>query len=177
MLNQWANLLNQTLTRLKTNSPLRVAVIGIGHELLGDDAAGITIVRRLIPRLNGINHLFILDGGLAPENQTGMLRRFAPNLVLLVDAAQMGEIPGTIHWLSSQNISGLSASTHTLPLDIIAQYIQTELNCEVWFIGIQPVQMTMDTELSPAVKQSVSNIVEVLADSLGHLNTIPNGDN
>lgn len=177
MSNQWANLLNQTLARLKTNSPLRVAVIGIGHELLGDDAAGITIVRRLIPRLNGINHLLILDGGVAPENQTGTLRRFVPNLVLLIDAAQMDETSGVIRWLSSQNISGLSASTHTLPLDVIAQYLQSELDCEVWLIGIQPAQMIIGAELSPTVKQSISDIVEVLADSLRRLNTIPNGAN
>ena len=41
-----------------------------------------------------------MEAGPAPENFTGPLRRFRPDLVLLVDAAQMDAEPGTIGWLT-----------------------------------------------------------------------------
>ena len=37
-----------------------------------------------------------LSAGAAPENCTGLLRRFRPDLVLLVDAAEMGEAAGAV---------------------------------------------------------------------------------
>ncbi|MBZ0281610.1 MAG: hydrogenase 3 maturation endopeptidase HyCI [Anaerolineae bacterium] len=168
MSSDWSNLLKHTLLELKTSKP-RVAIMGIGHELCGDDAAGVMVARALKPVFIHHQDILIIEGGHAPENQTGLLRRFAPDLVLLVDAAQMGESCGMVRWLGWQETSGLSASTHTLPLYVIAQYLHTELGCEVALLGIQPAQMTICTGLSPSVKQSVDKIVQSVKMTLRHL--------
>ncbi len=168
MSSNWTNLLNQALIRLKTTKPPRVAVMGIGHELLGDDAAGVIVARALKPALVHQPDVLIIDGGNAPENQTGTLRHFSPDLVLLIDAAQMGELRGVVRWLAWQEICGLSASTHTMPLDIIAQYLHAELGCEVALIGIQPAQMAIGAGLSWAVKQTVDEMVQSVKMTLKH---------
>ncbi len=173
MSSDWSNLLNQALPRPGTNKPPRVAVMGVGHELLGDDAAGVMVARALKPALVHQQDVLIIDGGQSPENQTGNLRRFSPDLVLLIDAAQMGESGGMVRWLVWQEICGLSASTHTMPLYIIAQYLHAELGCEVALIGIQPAQMVIGAGLSRAVKQSVDEIVQSVKMILKHLHTSP----
>ena len=170
----WSDSLNQKLTSLsKPDRALRVAIVGIGHELRGDDAAGINVARALQSTVGAIRPgtvrqdkcelpLLIIDAGAAPENFTGQLRRFDPDLVLLIDAAQLDEAPGTIRWLDWQETSGLSASTHTLPPHVLAEYLVNELDCEVALIGIQPQGNEFDAPLSPPVQQAVDEIVRTL---------------
>jgi hydrogenase 3 maturation protease len=162
----WSNSLKQALSRLKSHKLARVAIVGIGHELRGDDAAGVMAARALQQALLHQQDFFVIEGGHAPENQTGKLRQFAPDLVLLIDAAQMGESTGMVRWLAWQEISGLSASTHAMPLYILAEYLNAELGCEVALIGIQTAQMGIGAALSPTVKQSVKEIVKSITKVL-----------
>jgi hydrogenase 3 maturation protease len=81
---------------------LRIAILGIGNELNGDDAAGLWCARsfaalaRCGERFGNKERVLIIEAGPSPESFGGPLRRFAPDLVLLVDAAEMGERLGTI---------------------------------------------------------------------------------
>lgn len=160
----WQARLRQAL-RSPSSAP-RVAVVGVGHELNGDDAAGIAVARSLAGLPAPHNRLLVIDAGPAPENTTGLLRRFGPDLVLLVDAAQMGEPPGAIRWLDWRETDGISASTHTLPLHLLARYLVTELGCDVALLGIQPAANTLDAPLSPAVSRAVASIVADLSAAL-----------
>lgn len=163
----WLDSFHQALSRLRLNErPARVAVVGIGTEMGGDDAAGIILARDLAQISQGSEHLLVIDAGPAPENVTGLLRRFRPDLVLLVDAAQMDEAPGAVRWLDWRGSEGLSASTHTLPLHLVATYLVQELSCEVALIGIQPARNNWGRALSPQARQAVAEIVRTLSDAL-----------
>lgn len=141
---------------------LRVAILGIGSELRGDDAAGVLVARALAPRYAGSDTILILDTGGAPENHTGPVRRFAPDLVLLVDAAQMNTPPGSIQWLDWQDTIGLSASTHTMPPYMLAKYLHAALGCEIALLGIQAQNNALNAPLSPEVQEAVQTIVNTL---------------
>jgi hydrogenase 3 maturation protease len=158
----WTDTLKQTLTRLQHSKEgqLRVAVAGIGHELRGDDAAGLEVARRL--RSFAHSNLFIIEAGHAPENHTGLLRRFSPDLILLVDTAQLNEAPGTIRWLPWQETSGISASTHTMPPYMLARFLTAELNCEIALIGIQPDHTFLHSSLSPVVEEAAGHIAQTM---------------
>jgi hydrogenase maturation protease HycI len=157
-----ANLQNQ----LKTNSAPRVAVLGIGHELRGDDAVGLWLAARLKSLAAGCDRLLAVEAGPAPENFTGTLRKFKPDLVVLADAAFMDADAGAIGWLSWQDASGFSASTHTLPLHLLATYLTAELDCEVALIGIQPAQLTIGAALTPEVQQAAEEISKVFIEAM-----------
>lgn len=163
----WQTDFNQTLAGIQTaNQPPRIAVLGIGHELCGDDAAGICLARELNAQAGNHAGLLALETGPAPENFTGTVRRFAPDLVLLVDAAQMNGTPGEVRWLDWENLSGISASTHTMPLDIIVAYLTAELGCQAGFLGIQPAGNAVGAPLSPEVQQAVASTVQTLIEVL-----------
>ena len=163
----WLNQLEQTLARLRRpDRPPRIAIVGIGHTLRGDDAAGVVAARAL--RRFGLNsqHLLVIDAGPAPENYSGPLRHFGPDLVLLIDAAQMDAPPGMVRWVDWRSASGLSGSTHTLPCAIVSQYLVAELGCEVALLGIQPASTDVGEPLSSAVRRSVRMLVQRLGEAL-----------
>jgi hydrogenase 3 maturation protease len=156
--------------------PLRVAVVGLGHELRGDDAAGIAVARLLQASLAGAGSLtsagrvatagpvMIVDAGPAPENYTGPLCRFQPHVVLFVDAAQIDEPPGTIRYvpwaeLVESSYSGLGASTHALSPLVLSTFLIAELGCQVALIGIQPAGDAVAAPLSPRVAEAVDSLV------------------
>lgn len=157
----WKTSLNRLLNPSLT-SDRRLAIVGVGNEMRSDDAAGVLITRSLLTHQPEIDstHVLILPAGHAPENVTGALRRFAPHLVLLVDAADMGAAPGCIRWLDMHEIDGVSAVTHSLPLTMLARYLNLELSCEVALLGIQPVNLQMGEGLSLEVSQAVVEIIE-----------------
>lgn len=152
--------------------PRRMAVVGVGHELRGDDAAGLEVARRLAagarPAAGGTNErLLVLEGGPAPENVTGTLRRFAPEVVLLVDAATFGAEPGAVRWFTPDQAEGLSATTHTMPLSMLARYLALELDCRIYLLGIQPGRNDIGAPLSPAVERAVTAISDGLCALYG----------
>ncbi len=183
----WRSSLAELLARRrKPDGPARLAIVGIGSELRGDDAAGVAVARELEFRLKekagdpGRSPVLVIDAGPSPENSTGPLRRFVPDLVLLIDAAAMGEAPGTIRLLNWQQAEGFSASTHTFGLDMLAQYLISELGGELALLGIQPadasfvaaVPSTQSSSpaaalpLSPRVRTAVQEIVEDIVELL-----------
>jgi hydrogenase 3 maturation protease len=148
-----------------------VAVVGVGQELNGDDAAGVLVARRLAkrqragaqaPRPASVS-LLVIEGAHAPENSTGAIRRFAPDLVLLVDAAEMGDPPGTIRWLEWQEAAGLDASTHALSASMLARYLIAELACDVALIGIQVQDTSLGARVSPPVRRAIRSVCRGLS--------------
>ncbi|MEI2609419.1 MAG: hypothetical protein V9G20_12400 [Candidatus Promineifilaceae bacterium] len=56
----------------------------------------------------------------------------------------------------------MSATTHTLPLHLLARYLITQLHCQVYFIGIQPHDTGFDLPLSPPVQVAVEAVAQEL---------------
>jgi len=163
----WQESLQTDLKRLqKPDCAPRLAVLGIGHELYGDDAVGVWLAGRLGELIPTSESLLAVQGGPAPENFTGTLRRYKPDLVLLVDAALMDLAPGQTGWLSWQDTTGFSASTHTLPLHLLAGYLTAELNCEVALLGIQPAQTQVGAPLSPKVQDAAEGVAKAICEIL-----------
>jgi hydrogenase 3 maturation protease len=147
-------------------------VVGVGQELNGDDAAGVLVAQALVKRQRAGSSdahrpvpisLLVVEGAHAPENCTGAIRRFAPDLVLLVDAAEMEDPPGTIRWLDWHEAVGLDASTHSLPASMVARYLVGELSCEVALIGIQAQDTSLGAGISPPVRRAIRTVTQGLA--------------
>jgi len=163
----WQERFLQTLQRLnRTDRAPRVAIVGIGHELRGDDAAGLHLIRALQAIGVGSGNFLMIDAGNAPENFVGALRSFDPDLVLLVDAAQMGAEAGAVHWLDWQAASGFSGSTHTLPLHVLGDYLEATLGCQAALLGIQPAGTSFGDPLSAAVQKALERTARQLAQLL-----------
>lgn len=151
----WLYHLEQALAQTNITQP-RLALVGVGHELRGDDAAGIAAARSL-RSLSG-QHCLILDAGSAPENVTGVLREFGPDLVVIIDTVEMGKPAGTIRLFDMSDIENIGWTTHALSCHLFARFVESELKCGIRLLGIQPEHDVLGAALSPRVSRSVARI-------------------
>jgi hydrogenase 3 maturation protease len=151
---------------LRQRGAPRTAILGVGNSLNGDDAAGPLAAEMLMEEAgkNAVSgdQYRIFDAGPSPESFTGPLRRFAPELVVMIDAAELGQAPGTVRCFDWSAAQGMSASTHTLPPSLLAQFLVEELGCQVVLIGIQPKHLVLDGAVSPEVRTAVDQVVKGL---------------
>lgn len=149
--------LNQALTNHLANKIAlpRLTILGIGNELNGDDAAGVLIVRNLRKKLPKLDQIQLIEGLIAPENYSGVIRKFNPDWIWLIDATAFGENPGCVQLFDPSRIETLSADTHRLSPDLLISFLQLDTNAEAFLIGIQPEVVDPFSEISPAVKLSI----------------------
>ncbi len=163
----WRLNLSRTVTQLDTHArKARIAVLGVGNPLNGDDAAGDAVVHKLAEEIPSSGQILWVAGGSAPENVTGVLRRFQPDFLLIVDAGHVGLRPGRIAWLEEEEIDAISAFTHGLPLSILAQYVREQTGCRTAFLAIQVEQTEFGTDLSLPVARAVRRLVNSLPELL-----------
>ena len=74
----------------------------------------------------------------------------------------MREAAGTVRWIAEDDIDGMSASTHSLPLSMLIHYLKLDLNCDVRLLGIQVRSNEVGETASMDVLRAVDDIVEEL---------------
>lgn len=141
-------------------------IIGVGNPDLGDDGAGIAVARALKDRVGpGVR---VVELGLDAFGLIDLLRA-APS-VIVIDAAQSGATPGTIHRYDARTAplpAGVfrSASTHDLGITNAIE-LGRALNLlpeEIVVFGIEGQHFTRRARLSPAVEAAVSQAAERVA--------------
>jgi hydrogenase 3 maturation protease len=150
-------------------------VLGIGNRLGGDDAAGNYVVDMLNRRQRGARALFpteimAIDAGTAPESYTSVIRQHRPDLLILVDAADMGLPPGALRTITPEKISVLSFSTHNIPLSMFVSYVE-EFCGKVLLVGVQPERTETGERISKAVRKSVKKLAGAILE--GRIAEIP----
>ncbi len=140
----------------------KYAAMGVGSELRNDDAAGMIFASELESLIQSDN-LLVIGGGSAPENFTGVIKDFKPDILFIVDAAFMGHETGEISLLDSKHIEGISFSTHMLPLPLMLDYLKTEAGCETVIIGIQPENTGQGLEVCEKVETAAKELAKVFA--------------
>ena len=150
-------------------------VLGIGNRLGGDDAAGTCVVDMLNQRRHRTKaflptEIIAIDAGTAPESYTSVIRKHRPDLLILIDAADMGLPPGALRTIAPERISILSFSTHTIPLSLFVSYVE-EFCGKVLLVGVQPERTETGSGISKAVRKSVKKLAEAILE--GRIAEIP----
>jgi hydrogenase 3 maturation protease len=156
-------------------------VLGIGNRLGGDDAAGTCVVDMLNPALRALSagqgakapfpaEITAIDAGTAPESYTSAIRRHRPDLLILVDAANMGLSPGALRIITPEKIGILSFSTHNIPLSMFVSYVEKFCG-KVLLVGVQPERIETGEGISKAVRKSVKKLAEAILE--GRIAEIP----
>ena len=131
-------------------------LLGIGNPLRGDDGAGVYAALHL--RAEGWQ---AVDCGTAPENFTGMVRRLHPELLLLVDAAEMDLPPGEFRVVPRDRIEDVAFGTHHLPLSHLMEFL-CDATEQILFIGIQPAVVEDREDLSPGVEKGIRRLLRLI---------------
>ena len=138
----------------------RCVVAAIGNPLRGDDAAA----KALLGRLEGALEATLVDAEEVPESHVGRIVQAQPEVVLLVDAVDLGAEPGAAALLGKDALPPSGFSTHRPPLSVLMTYLEQETGAEVLLLGIQPKQTQFGAPLSPEVERTVEALSTLMAD-------------
>jgi len=146
----------------------RLAVVGIGDELMPPDRPGMFAAREIgKEQIPGVR---IFLAGTVPESITGPLRRYRPGHVIFLDAADMGATPGTIALIEPERIRAGLITTHVLPLSVVMDYIARETGAGVTLLGIQPDLAGPDKDLSEGdlafLRRNLQSVSQILRNRL-----------
>ncbi len=140
----------------------RIVIVGIGNELNGDDGAGLIVIRQLRSLLPPSDSLLLLEGSIAPENYTATIRRFQPDWIWLVDAAEMGRPCADIAILETETVVGMLPSTHSMPLSLLSHFLEKETAARVFIMGIQPQSIEPFSEITPEINNAAFQMADQL---------------
>jgi len=140
----------------------RFLLLGVGNRLRGDDAVG----SLLIERLQGKIDIPLIDAGDVPENYLGPIEDSGAELVLVVDAVDMGANVGDTAIFNIEQVQNISVLTHTANLGLLFKVIPSERRPQVIMLGIQPGNMELGQGLTVPVHKTLEGLVELFMVSL-----------
>jgi hydrogenase 3 maturation protease len=153
----------------KLHNAQRVAVLGIGSDLRGDDVAGILAAQqigKIIGHKKTSPEVRVFIGETAPENLTGEIKRFQPTHLIIIDAAELNKEPGHIEIMEPETIGGTSFCTHSLPLKVIIAYLLESFRFQAIIIGIQPKTLIFGSQPTKEVLASAKKLSASIAKLL-----------
>jgi len=143
----------------------RIVICGIGNDIRGDDAFGVIVAERLKGMIEDPNVL-VINCGEVPENYTGKIKDFEPDLVVFVDAVDFRGEVGEYIIADPEGTIGEAVSTHGLPLKFVTQFMRTMIKAEFILIGCQPGSTGLFEEPSDLIKGRAERLAELLAGIL-----------
>lgn len=160
----------KTFLKDRLSNARRVAVLGIGSDLRGDDAAGMLVIEYLRKKPLGRGKsvkIGLFGGATAPENLTGEIKAFKPDHLVIVDSAEMKERPGTMLLLRPEELGGgVTFSTHNMPARIITEYFAKSMKCVITVIGIQPASVIFGGRVSKLVRSAARDVSNAILEGL-----------
>jgi len=154
----------------------KVRVIGVGNILLKDEGVGVRVAEELRKK-SWSSSVEVIDGGVAGF---GLLDFFEEaTQILLIDAAEMNQPPGTVVRFTADEIRREAGSPKFSMHDIglpdvleLARHLDSPPRSIVIF-GIQPKEISWGLGLSPEVEAVVPKVLEMVLEELGQVGIHP----
>jgi hydrogenase maturation protease len=136
---------------------------------MNDDAAGVLVVQALAEKYRFPEELTLLDGGTLGLDILPYLE--GVDRLLVVDAVETGDLPGTIVRMTGEDIPlalATKVSPHQMGLKdlLLVADLQGYAPQEMVLWGVQPGSIEMDIELSREVAQSLGALQERVLEEL-----------
>jgi hydrogenase maturation protease len=145
-----------------------VLILGLGNPLLGDEGIGVRVAEEL-KGLELPDGVAVVEGGTAGLGLIGLMEGY--QRVIIVDAADMGHLPGRVVRFSPSEVQlkvEAPLSLHQIGLgQVLALAEALEVApAELVIIGIQPGQIEGGVGLSPEVEGAIPQIIGIILDEL-----------
>lgn len=157
----------QLKTLLESQLPReKVALVGVGHPLKGDDYVGSRAVKAVKKSLNGMlpTGVCLLDAEEHVEEAVTKLASLKPRHIIFIDACEMSAKPGEVRLLSLAKTSYPLFATHGIPLKLLAEQLLS--SSEAWILAIQPDRTGFAETLSPEVQKTMMTISDFISASI-----------
>jgi len=151
--------------------PAKCVVLGLGNILHSDDGLGSQAIQRLRDDARVPEDVALIEGGtLGLELLTYI---WDCSHLLVLDAVDVGQPPGTLVRMSSQELQTLpgKGSVHQLGVAdlLVALRVLARRPPTVVLLGVQSATTDWGTELSPAVGAVMGSLIEAAVAELINL--------
>jgi hydrogenase maturation protease len=150
-------------------APATCVVLGLGNTLHSDDGIGPQAIDRLRGDARVPKDVALIEGGtLGLELLTYI---WDCSYLVVLDAVDVGQPPGTLVRMSSQEVQALpgKGSAHQLGVAdlLVALRVLASRTPEVVLLGVQPASTEWGTTLSPAVAAVLPALADAAVAELG----------
>jgi len=146
----------------------RIAVVGVGNILMGDDGVGVRAVEEL-RRENLPAQVTLFDAGTAFPTFFYQLVHF--DKLIVIDAVKGGGAAGTVYRFGLEEVQGndrVLLSLHDLGIveTLLLQRLIDESAEEIVFFGLEPARVQPSLKLSLTVKAKLRQLVDMVLQEL-----------
>ena len=150
----------------------RILVAGLGNIFCGDDGFGVEVVRRLSTQVLPAS-VHVVDFGIRALHLAYEILDGGYETTILVDAARVGDEPGTVS-LIKPDIDTLLSDTSELP-DAHAMDFRSVLRLlrslggepgDIYIVGCEPLQLEDGIGLSTPVAAAVDEALRLIHERL-----------
>ena len=137
----------------------RIAVLGLGNVLMGDDGLGPTVVRRLLARCEFESGVSVLDIGTPGLDLTPYI--LGLDVLIIVDTVRADAPAGAIRLYRKNELLATPPQPRLSPHDpglkeaLLLLELHGNAPTEVLLVGVVPERSEMGTELSRPVREAV----------------------
>jgi len=142
----------------------KVAFVGVGHPLRGDDYVGSFIIKALMKKRIQTDKLVLFDAEDGVEWVMSRIREPNPRHLVLLDACEMNARPGKIALIPLAETDYPFFTTHGIPLKLLVTNLLPSVDTSI--LAIQPGRMEFNASISDAVLTAASTITNFIAAAL-----------
>jgi hydrogenase maturation protease len=139
------------LLRLMSQEDKQILFVGIGNLLKMDDGVGVYISKRIKNKGN----VSSLTVEVSIENYIGKINSLNPDILVLIDCADLNSTAGTFRLLSPSQIQDLTFNTHSISLKRLSEFFRMP----VYILAIQPGIIDFGENLSYLIKNVANRII------------------
>ena len=145
----------------------RIAVIGLGNPLMGDDGFGIAALDRLRAEWAIASNVQLVDGATWGLSLLPIIE--AATHVVILDAVRAGLAPGTVAFFQDEDVPrrlSTKLSPHQIDLREILALAQLRgtLPRKLVVIGVEPLRVELLLGLSDLVAEKLDQVVALAVD-------------
>lgn len=151
----------------------KIAVVGVGNILLGDEGLGVRAVERLKEKPLPAS-IQVFDAGTSIHQLLPAFEGF--DKMVIIDAVKAGQEPGAIYRFTLEELEsdkgkdiGFMLSLHELdvPRAIALERLVSKLPEEIVFIGMEPEKISEGMELSGTVSKKMDQLLSAIEKEFG----------
>lgn len=148
---------------------MRTVVLGIGNTILSDEGVGVRAAEALQERFELPEGVEVIDGGTAGMELLGPLS--GTDVLVVLDAVMGGQPPGSVVKLAGNEVPVFfrtKLSPHQVSIcDVLAGLeFSGDLPSDLVLIGIEPQNLDLGLELTPAVAERIPQMVAMAVAEL-----------
>jgi hydrogenase maturation protease len=145
----------------------RIAIIGVGNQIMGDEGAGIETLR-VLRQMGCPEGVELIEAGTAFFSIVSDLKDFEK--LIIVDVVRGGKPPGTVYRFEMEDVKGgdILVSLHDIGVidSLKMESLVGKIPKEIVFFGIEPQKVELSTHLSEQINKRLAYLVHKILEEV-----------